>query len=144
MKEITLQKTYDLLEKLAEYVMTEVPTRCEMNAGFQQVYDVMDRRFKQVEKRFKQIDKRFEQVDRRFEQVDRRFEQVDRRFEQVDKRFEQIDKRFKQVDRRFEQVDKHFQFIEYQLTEKADSKELEEVKKKFDSVIISIDAIIKK
>ena len=60
MTEPTLQKTYDLLEKLAEYVMTEVPTRREMNAGFQQVYDVMDQRFKQVEKRFEQIDKRYD------------------------------------------------------------------------------------
>ena len=31
MTELTLQKTHNLLEKLNEYVMTEVPTRHEMN-----------------------------------------------------------------------------------------------------------------
>ena len=31
MADITIEKTHDLLEKLAEYVMNEVPTRREMN-----------------------------------------------------------------------------------------------------------------
>lgn len=59
MSEITLEKTHALLEKLAEYVMTQVPTRQEMNE-----------RFDQVDKRFEQIDERFEQIDERFEQID--------------------------------------------------------------------------
>ena len=67
MSEITLEQTHALLEKLADYVMTQVATRQEMNE-----------RFEQVEKRFEQIDRRFEQVDKRFEQIDQRFEQIDR------------------------------------------------------------------
>ena len=37
MPDITLEKTHALLEKLAEYVMNEVPTRREMNVRFEQV-----------------------------------------------------------------------------------------------------------
>ena len=73
MGKVTPEETHALLEKLAEYVMTQVATRAEMNE-----------RFEQVDKRFEQIDKRFEQIDKRFEQIDVRFEQVDARFEQKD------------------------------------------------------------
>ncbi|MBN1560795.1 hypothetical protein JW998_11130 [candidate division KSB1 bacterium] len=45
MTEITLERTHALLEKLAEYVMTQVPTRREL-----------DERFEQIDKRFEQID----------------------------------------------------------------------------------------
>ena len=96
MSEITLEQTHALLEKLAEYVMTEVPTRGEMN------------------ERFEQVDKRFEQIDRRFEQIDKRFEQIDERFEQIDKRFEQIDERFAQIEQRFEFVEKDIVIIRSQ------------------------------
>ena len=34
MAEVTLQQTYTLLEKIAEYVMTEVSTRRKMNEQF--------------------------------------------------------------------------------------------------------------
>ena len=81
MNEITLEKVHDMLEKLAAYVMNEVPTRREMNE-----------RFEQIDKRFEEIDRRFEQIDKRFEQIDKRFEQIDRRFEQIDKRFDSIGK----------------------------------------------------
>jgi len=37
MADITIEKTHDLLEKLAEYVMNEVPTRREMNARFERL-----------------------------------------------------------------------------------------------------------
>ena len=50
MNEITLEKTYDLLEKLAEYVMTEVPTRREMNERFGQV----DERLRLIEYQLEQ------------------------------------------------------------------------------------------
>ena len=60
MSEITLELTHALLERLAEYVMTEVAPRRETN------------------ERFEQIDKRFDQVDKRFDQVDKRFEQIDK------------------------------------------------------------------
>jgi len=51
MPEITLEKTQALLEKLAEYVMTELPTRKEL-----------DDRFKQVDDRFQQVDDKFQRV----------------------------------------------------------------------------------
>ena len=44
MPEITLEKTHALLEKLAEYVMNEVPTKREVDARFNQV----DERFQKV------------------------------------------------------------------------------------------------
>ena len=37
MSDITLKENHALLEKLAEYVMNEVPTRREMNARFERV-----------------------------------------------------------------------------------------------------------
>ncbi|MBN1466110.1 hypothetical protein JXA02_10130 [candidate division KSB1 bacterium] len=79
MAEITLEKTHALLERLAEYVMTQVATRQEMND-----------RFAQVDERFAQIDKKFEQIDKRFEQIDKKFEQIDERFEQSDKSIQGI------------------------------------------------------
>jgi len=45
MSEITPEKTHKLLEKLAEHVMNNVPTKKEMNARFEQV----DRRLDRVE-----------------------------------------------------------------------------------------------
>ena len=56
MSEITLEKTHALLEKLAEYVMTQVFTRQEMKE-----------RFEQIDKWFDRIDKRFDEIDKRFE-----------------------------------------------------------------------------
>ncbi|NIA31907.1 MAG: hypothetical protein GWP06_18600 [Actinobacteria bacterium] len=97
---VTLEQIHALLEKLAEYVMNQVPTRAEM-----------DKRFEQIDKRFKQMDKRFEQIDKRFEQVDKRFGQIDKRFEQVDKRFEQIDKRFEQVDKQLHEIRQQIDLI---------------------------------
>ena len=57
MSEITLEKTHALLEKLAEYVMkevprkSEVPTKEEMNARFAQV----DARFEKIEHRIDRL-----------------------------------------------------------------------------------------
>ena len=51
---------------------------------------------------------KFDQIDRRFEQIDRRFEKIEIRLDQIDRRFEQIDLRFEQVDLRFQEVDKQF------------------------------------
>ena len=45
MADITIEKTHDLLEKLAEYVMNEVPTRREMNVRFENI----DARFVRLE-----------------------------------------------------------------------------------------------
>lgn len=44
MSEMSLEKTHALLEKLAEYVMTQVPTRQDMNERFEQV----DKHFEQI------------------------------------------------------------------------------------------------
>ena len=43
MTEITLEKTHSLLEKLADYVMNETPTKREMDARFDQVEKRLDR-----------------------------------------------------------------------------------------------------
>ena len=60
MREITPEKTHKLLEKLAEHVMNNVPTKKEMNARFEQV----DRRFDQVDKRFEHVESRLDHVER--------------------------------------------------------------------------------
>jgi len=52
MTEITPEKTHKLLEKLAEHVMNNVPTKQEMNS------------------RFKKVDKRFDQVENRLDRVE--------------------------------------------------------------------------
>ena len=80
MAEVTLQQTHTLLEKLAEYVMTEVPNRREMNERFAQV----DNRFKQMENHFEQMENRFGQIDDRFEQMENRFEQMDKHFQFIE------------------------------------------------------------
>ena len=46
MAEINLEKVHSLLEKLAEYVMNEVPTNRKVDARFEQV----ERRFEKIEK----------------------------------------------------------------------------------------------
>ena len=56
MAEINLEKVHSLLEKLAEYVMNEVPTNRKVDARFEQV----DARFEQVERRFEKIEKELE------------------------------------------------------------------------------------
>jgi len=51
MSEITLEMTHALLERLAEYVMTEVAPRRETNERFDQI----DKRFDQIDKTIKLI-----------------------------------------------------------------------------------------
>ena len=41
MEEITLEKTYALLEKLAEHVINEIPIKREVDEKFQRVYDAI-------------------------------------------------------------------------------------------------------
>ena len=65
MEKVTLEKTHALLEKLAEYVMTQVPTRQEMNELRQE----MNERFEQVDKRFEQIDKSFEHIHKQLDLI---------------------------------------------------------------------------
>ena len=112
MSEITLEQTHALLERLAEYVMTQVPTRREMNE-----------RFEQVDKRFEQVDKRFEQVDKRFEQIDKRFEQIDNDFDQIHKQLNLIWTEQRVFSKTFELHHKRLELLEeesptWQLREK--------------------------
>ena len=53
MEKITPEKTHALLEKLAEYVMNEVPTRREM-----------DQRFEGIDKRFERIALQLDQIQK--------------------------------------------------------------------------------
>ena len=46
----TIEKTHELLEKLAEYVMNEVPTKREMEQRFQEVNQEMEKRFQQIDR----------------------------------------------------------------------------------------------
>ena len=58
MPEITLEKTHALLEKLAEYVMNEVPNKSEVATK-----DEMNARFEQVDRRFALMEQRLEKLE---------------------------------------------------------------------------------
>lgn len=58
MSETTPEKTHNLLEKLAEYVMNEVPRRDEVPTKRE-----MNARFEQVDKRFDQMEQRLDHVE---------------------------------------------------------------------------------
>lgn len=92
MERITLTKTHELLEKLATYIMNEVPNRREMN-------------------------EHFAQVERRFEQVDARLDYLQ------------------------EQMNNQFQIIQFQLAQKADKRDVEDINGKFDKVFTVLDAM---
>lgn len=64
MSEITLEKIHALLEKLAEYVMNEVPRKSEVPTKQE-----MNARFEQVDSRFEQMDSRFEKVEDRIDRL---------------------------------------------------------------------------
>ena len=70
MAEITLEKTHALLEKLAEYVMTQVPTRQEMNERFEQI----DKRIEQMHKQINLIRTEQQIFTKTFELHHRRLE----------------------------------------------------------------------
>ena len=50
MPEPTLKNTHELLEKLATYVMNEVPTKREIERRFQEVNLEMEKRFQQIDR----------------------------------------------------------------------------------------------
>ena len=66
MSEMTPAKTHQLLEKLAEYVMNEVPRKSEVATKQE-----MNARFDRVDRRFDQVDQRFDQVEQRLDHVER-------------------------------------------------------------------------
>jgi len=80
MSEITLEKTHALLEKLAEYVMNEVPTKRDDNT-----------RFAQIDSRLDKVDSRLDKVDSRLDKVDSRLDKVDSRFAQMEYRLERLE-----------------------------------------------------
>jgi chromosome segregation ATPase len=87
MSEITPEKTYQLLEKLAEYVMTEVSTKTEVNQKITQVDEKIDKLAVYVMNEVptkREMNARFEQVDRRFEQIDQQFDRIEQRFDRVE------------------------------------------------------------
>lgn len=65
----------------------------ELNNRFDQIIDLLERRFEHVDKRFEQIDRRFEQIDRRFEEVYERFREIEKRLDEVEKRLDEVEKR---------------------------------------------------
>jgi len=113
MSEITLEKTHALLEKLAEYVMNEVPTRKEVNERFGQI----DKRFEQIDKRFEQIDKRFEKIEERFSQIDKRFEKIEEQIEQILKQLDLIRTEQRVFSQTFELHHKRLEVLEEKSTE---------------------------
>jgi len=56
MSKVTLETLHTLLEGLAQYVMSEVPTKQEVERRFQQI----DRRFQQIEGRFVNVENELE------------------------------------------------------------------------------------
>ena len=74
-------------------------------ASLKEGFNLMEKRFIQVDKRFEMMEKRFEAVDKRFEMMEKRFEAVDKRFEDL---YKHIDKRFEAVDKRFEDMNSKF------------------------------------
>ena len=70
---ITPEKTHALLEKLAEYVMNEVPTRQEMNQRFEGI----DQRFESIEQRFEGIDQSFKGINFYINRIDDRLEKLE-------------------------------------------------------------------
>ncbi len=64
MPDITLEKTHALLEKLAEYVMTQVPTRNELQHGLNELRQEMMAQFalKADKSDVQRIDKNVEQI----------------------------------------------------------------------------------
>jgi hypothetical protein len=59
MAKIKPEDTHMLLEKLVEYVMSEVPTKKDMNSKFEQV----DSKFAKVNSRFDQIENRLASLE---------------------------------------------------------------------------------
>ena len=84
MTEPTTKKIQELLEKLADYVMNEVPKKSETDKLADYVMNEVPTK--------KEMDGRFEQVDRSFDQADQRFDQVDQRFDQVDQRLGHVER----------------------------------------------------
>jgi Skp family chaperone for outer membrane proteins len=67
MSAVTLEKTYALLEKLAEYIMNEVPTRKEVDAKLSHLEARMEARMDKMEAR---LDKLEQKVDKLIEGMD--------------------------------------------------------------------------
>ena len=60
MSEITPEKTYQLLEKLFDYVMTKVPTNTEVNQKIAQVDEKIDKLAGYVMEKIPKIEQKLE------------------------------------------------------------------------------------
>ena len=68
MSDITLEKTHALLEKLANYVMSELPTRIEMNETLAQKADkadlfLLDSKVSQLDEKINYLDGKLNRID---------------------------------------------------------------------------------
>ena len=86
MSEITVEKTHALLEKLAEHVMNETPTKREMTSRFEQVEAKMNARFEPIEADIRQMKADIQQtkVDLQQTKVDLRQTKVDVQLTKLD------------------------------------------------------------
>ena len=107
MPEITLEKTHALLEKLAEYVMNEVPTKRDVDARFAQV----DGRFEQIDRRFALMEQRLDKLE--LEKADK--QDIETILNILDKQTNQLDIiRTEQVafDHAFRRLEKRLEILE--------------------------------
>src|SRR5699024_9950007 len=71
-------------------------------------FEVVDRRFNEMDAQFEVVDRRFNEMDAQFEVVDRRFNEMDAQFEVVDKRFVDIENGFANIHNEFIKINKKF------------------------------------
>jgi len=106
MPEISLEKTYALLEKLTEYVMNEVPNKSEVPTK-----DEMNVRFEQVDRRFAFMEQRLERLE--LEKADKK--DIETIINILDKQTKQLDIiRTEQVafDHAFSRLEKRVEILE--------------------------------
>jgi len=106
MPEITLEKTHALLEKLAEYVMNEVPKKSEVPTK-----DEINARFEKVDRRFAIIEHWLERLE--LEKADK--QDIETILNILDKQTKQLDIiRTEQVafDHAFRRIEKRVEILE--------------------------------
>ncbi|MHA1358646.1 MAG: DUF3782 domain-containing protein [Candidatus Helarchaeota archaeon] len=84
----------ELTKRVSELKTKEPVTREEflkamelMDKRFQELIDIMNRRFEEVNQRFEEVNQRFEEVNQRFEKSDTRFQEL---VETMNRRFEKV------------------------------------------------------
>jgi chromosome segregation ATPase len=77
------------------------------SSEYEQLVDLLTRRFSEMDRRFDHVDQRFDHVDERFAQINERFSGVDRRFEEIGRQLGEFGRQFGEIDRRFSEVAHH-------------------------------------